>query len=146
MNKKYIAVVCRLFVCSNALSWSATEKYMALAEREGMTIAQISDIHTGSFFNRVAVKGGVEMLMKEKPDMVFFTGDLVNNLATEVNEMVPDDAIKIAPPPPPPPDPQVVLPAPPPPPEPPINGSKVALPYVCPGAPFGAPKFVLLVR
>jgi uncharacterized protein len=55
---------------------------------EGMTIAQISDIHSGSFFNKVAVKGGVEMLMKEKPDMVFFTGDLVNNLATEVNEYI----------------------------------------------------------
>jgi predicted MPP superfamily phosphohydrolase len=53
-----------------------------------MTIAQISDIHSGSFFNRVAVKGGVEMLMKEKPDMVFFTGDLVNNLATEVQEYI----------------------------------------------------------
>ena len=55
---------------------------------EGMTIAQISDIHSGSFFNRVAVKGGVEMLMKEKPDMVFFTGDLVNNLAKEVQEYI----------------------------------------------------------
>jgi uncharacterized protein len=55
---------------------------------EGMTIAQISDIHSGSFFNRVAVKGGIEMLMKEKPDMVFFTGDLVNNLATEVQEYI----------------------------------------------------------
>lgn len=55
---------------------------------DGMTIAQISDIHSGSFFNRVAVKGGVEMLMKEKPDVVFFTGDLVNNLASEVQEYI----------------------------------------------------------
>lgn len=55
---------------------------------DGMTIAQISDIHSGSFFNRVAVKGGVEMLMKEKPDAVFFTGDLVNNLASEVQEYI----------------------------------------------------------
>jgi uncharacterized protein len=55
---------------------------------EGMTIAQISDIHSGSFFNRVAVKGGIDMLMKEKPDMVFFTGDLVNNLAKEVQEYI----------------------------------------------------------
>lgn len=57
-------------------------------EFDGMTIAQISDIHSGSFFNRVAVKGGIEMLMKEKPDVVFFTGDLVNNLATEVQEYI----------------------------------------------------------
>lgn len=57
-------------------------------EFDGMTIAQISDIHSGSFFNRVAVKGGVEMLMKEKPDVVFFTGDLVNNLASEVQDYI----------------------------------------------------------
>src|SRR5690606_35699785 len=53
---------------------------------EGMTIAQISDIHSGSFFNKTAVKGGVEMLLKEKPEMVFFTGDLVNDRAREVKE------------------------------------------------------------
>ena len=54
----------------------------------GMTIAQISDIHTGSFFNRTAVKGGVEMLLKEKADMVFFTGDLVNDRANEVRDYI----------------------------------------------------------
>ena len=51
----------------------------------GITIAQISDIHSGSFFNKTAVKGGVEMLLKQKPDIVFFTGDLVNSHAEEVN-------------------------------------------------------------
>lgn len=56
---------------------------------EGMTIAQISDIHSGSFFNKTAVKGGVEMVLKEKPDMVFFTGDLVNDRAQEVTEYMP---------------------------------------------------------
>jgi hypothetical protein len=55
---------------------------------QGMTIAQISDIHTGSFFNRTAVKGGVEMLLKEKADMVFFTGDLVNDRASEVRDYI----------------------------------------------------------
>jgi predicted MPP superfamily phosphohydrolase len=54
----------------------------------GMTIAQLSDIHSGSFFNKTAVKGGVEMLMKEKPDIAFFTGDLVNDRAIEVNEYI----------------------------------------------------------
>lgn len=53
---------------------------------DGIRFAQLSDIHSGSFFNKVAVKGGVEMLMKEKPDMVFFTGDLVNNKAEEMRE------------------------------------------------------------
>ncbi|MEZ0486096.1 metallophosphoesterase [Fibrella aquatica] len=55
---------------------------------DGMTIAQLSDIHSGSFFNKTAVKGGVEMLMGEKPDLVFFTGDLVNSRADEVNEYI----------------------------------------------------------
>jgi predicted MPP superfamily phosphohydrolase len=55
---------------------------------EGLTIAQISDIHSGSFFNKIAVKGGVEMLMKEKPDMAFFTGDLVNSRAEEVKDYI----------------------------------------------------------
>lgn len=55
---------------------------------EGMTIAQVSDIHSGSFFNKTAVKGGVDMLMQKKPDMVFFTGDLVNNQASEVKDYI----------------------------------------------------------
>ncbi|CCH56633.1 metallophosphoesterase [Fibrisoma limi BUZ 3] len=52
---------------------------------DGLKIAQISDIHSGSFFNKTAVKGGVEMLLGQKPDIVFFTGDLVNSTADEVN-------------------------------------------------------------
>ncbi|PLK44111.1 metallophosphoesterase [Emticicia sp. TH156] len=55
---------------------------------DGMRIAQLSDIHSGSFFNKTAVKGGVEMLIKEKPDMFFFTGDLVNNIAPEVRDYI----------------------------------------------------------
>ncbi len=50
---------------------------------EGLTIAQLSDIHSGSFFNKTAVEGGVEMLMNQKPDIFFFTGDLVNNETKE---------------------------------------------------------------
>jgi predicted MPP superfamily phosphohydrolase len=53
---------------------------------KGMRIAQVSDIHTGSFFNKTAVKGGVEMMMREKADVIFFTGDLVNNEAKEVKD------------------------------------------------------------
>lgn len=55
---------------------------------DGIKIAQLSDIHSGSFFNRNAVKGGVEMLMKEKPDIAFFTGDLVNDRTIEVQDYV----------------------------------------------------------
>lgn len=55
---------------------------------DGVTIAQISDIHSGSFFKKSAVKGGVDLLLKEKPDMVFFTGDLVNNQTDEVKDYI----------------------------------------------------------
>jgi predicted MPP superfamily phosphohydrolase len=55
---------------------------------DGLTIGHVSDIHTGSFFNKTAVKGGVEMLLNEKPDLIFFTGDLVNNQASEVKDFV----------------------------------------------------------
>ena len=50
----------------------------------GMRVGQISDIHSGSFYNKTAVKGGVEMLLKEKTDLIFFTGDLVNGSAWEM--------------------------------------------------------------
>ena len=53
---------------------------------DGITMGQISDIHSGSFYNKTAVKGGVEMLLGEKPDFIFFTGDLVNNLTNEVKD------------------------------------------------------------
>lgn len=51
---------------------------------DGIRIGQVSDIHSGSFWNKTAVKGGVEMMLKEKPDMIFFTGDLVNNESSEI--------------------------------------------------------------
>ena len=53
---------------------------------DGIKLAQISAIHSGSFYNKIAVKGGVDLLMAEKPDFVFFTGDLVNNLTSEVRD------------------------------------------------------------
>lgn len=53
---------------------------------DGIRMGQISDIHSGSFYNKTAVKGGVEMLLAEKTDFIFFTGDLVNNLTNEVKD------------------------------------------------------------
>ena len=55
---------------------------------DGLRIAQLSDIHSGSFFNKTAVEGGIDMLLQEKPDLVFFTGDLVNNETAEVKEYI----------------------------------------------------------
>jgi len=56
---------------------------------EGITIGQISDIHSGSFFNKTAVQGGVDLLNSENPDLVTFTGDLVNVQTAEVEDYIP---------------------------------------------------------
>lgn len=53
---------------------------------KGMKIGHLSDIHAGSFWDKKAVERGINMLMREKPDVIFFTGDLVNSLADEMNE------------------------------------------------------------
>lgn len=53
---------------------------------DGIRVAQISDIHTGSFFNKTAVEGGIDLLNAEKPDVAFFTGDLVNNRSEEAKD------------------------------------------------------------
>jgi predicted MPP superfamily phosphohydrolase len=49
----------------------------------GFKILQISDIHVGSFWNTSAVEKGVEAILAQKPDLIVFTGDLVNNESTE---------------------------------------------------------------
>ncbi len=54
----------------------------------GLKIGQISDIHCGSFNNKVAVGGGIDLLHQEKPDLIFFTGDLVNRQTDEVTNYI----------------------------------------------------------
>jgi predicted MPP superfamily phosphohydrolase len=51
---------------------------------DGFRIIHISDIHSGSFTDRSAVERGVEKILAQKPDLILFTGDLVNNLASEM--------------------------------------------------------------
>ena len=55
------------------------------SEFKGLRIIQISDIHSGSLDDPEAVSKGVDLIMREKPDLILFTGDLVNNQAEEVN-------------------------------------------------------------
>jgi predicted MPP superfamily phosphohydrolase len=56
------------------------------ASFKGLKIVQLSDIHSGSLADPVAVRRGVEMVLAEKPDLILFTGDLVNDIALEVGE------------------------------------------------------------
>lgn len=53
---------------------------------KGLRIIHISDIHSGSFTDKAAVQKGIDKILKEKPDLVLFTGDLVNDRATEMDE------------------------------------------------------------
>jgi uncharacterized protein len=51
---------------------------------DGFTITQVSDIHSGSFDNTVAVQRGIDMAKAQKSDLFVFTGDLVNDAAWEI--------------------------------------------------------------
>ncbi len=55
----------------------------------GLKILQISDIHSGSWDNEKKVQAGIDMIMQQKADIIFFTGDLVNNMASEVEPWMP---------------------------------------------------------
>lgn len=52
---------------------------------DGYTLTQISDIHSGSFDNPEKVKYAVDLVNKQQSDLILFTGDLVNNVAQEMD-------------------------------------------------------------
>ena len=56
------------------------------ASFKGLKIVHISDIHSGSFTNKAAVMKGVKKIMDEMADLILFSGDLVNDRATEMEE------------------------------------------------------------
>jgi uncharacterized protein len=55
---------------------------------KGLRIVQISDIHSGSLTDREAVIKGVGMINAQKADIVLFTGDLVNDRASEMDSLM----------------------------------------------------------
>jgi hypothetical protein len=55
---------------------------------EGFTITQLSDIHAGSFTNKKGVQKGIDLVNKQKSDLLLFTGDLVNNHASEMDPWI----------------------------------------------------------
>lgn len=57
---------------------------------KGYRIIHLSDIHIGSWAgNPKAIQKAVDIINKQKADLIVFTGDLVNNLATELDEFIP---------------------------------------------------------
>jgi len=51
---------------------------------DGYRVTQISDIHSGSFDNRDKIAYAVDLVNKQRSDVILFTGDLVNNKASEM--------------------------------------------------------------
>ncbi|WP_349352664.1 MULTISPECIES: metallophosphoesterase [unclassified Flagellimonas] len=47
-------------------------------------ITQISDVHSGSFDDYKKVEYGVNLINDQQSDVIFFTGDIVNNRSTEL--------------------------------------------------------------
>ena len=51
---------------------------------DGYKITQISDIHSGSFDNHEKVEYAVDLINEQQSDVLLFTGDMVNNKASEM--------------------------------------------------------------
>lgn len=54
----------------------------------GLKIIQISDIHSGSFLLKEPVERSIRIINEQEPDIVFFTGDMVNSRASEMEPFV----------------------------------------------------------
>jgi predicted MPP superfamily phosphohydrolase len=53
---------------------------------KGFRIVHLSDIHSGSFTDKPAVLHGIQKILDLKPDVILFTGDLVNNKSDEMDD------------------------------------------------------------
>lgn len=51
---------------------------------EGYKITQISDVHVGSFDDKEEVAYALDLVNKQAGDVILFTGDLVNNVTSEL--------------------------------------------------------------
>jgi uncharacterized protein len=51
---------------------------------DGYRITQISDIHSGSFDNKEKIEYAIDLINEQKSDVLMFTGDMVNNKASEM--------------------------------------------------------------
>ena len=54
---------------------------------EGLKLVQISDVHSGSLQDIGEVNKGIDLILAQNPDLIFFTGDLVNDRATEMESL-----------------------------------------------------------
>lgn len=64
---------------------------------DGVTIAQLSDLHAGSLFSSRPMQDAVDLTLGLKPDLVALTGDFVNSSINELPTILPDLARLSAP-------------------------------------------------
>lgn len=55
---------------------------------DGFKILQISDIHCGSFDNKEKIEYAIDLINQQEFDVLVFTGDLVNNFASEMDNWI----------------------------------------------------------
>lgn len=56
---------------------------------DGLRIAQLSDLHAGSFLSERPIHDAVDLLLAERPDLIALTGDFVNNDHREAPTILP---------------------------------------------------------
>ena len=56
---------------------------------KGYKIVQISDVHAGSFQDPSKLQHAIDLINEQNPDLVLFTGDMVNNLSSEFLPFIP---------------------------------------------------------
>lgn len=56
---------------------------------KGYKIIQISDVHSGSFSDPSKLEHAIELINEQNPDLVLFTGDMVNNVSDEFKPFIP---------------------------------------------------------
>ena len=82
-----------LYGFGNKYNYKVIKKKIALkglpSSFKGFKIIHISDIHSGSLKEQASVKKGVQMIQNQQPDLVLFTGDLVNDRAKEMEPWSP---------------------------------------------------------
>jgi len=55
---------------------------------DGFKITQITDIHSGSFDNKEKIEYAIDLVNEQESDVILFTGDIVNNFATEMDPWI----------------------------------------------------------
>ena len=79
-----------LYGFGNKYKYQLVQKKVAIknlpAAFKGFKIIHISDIHSGSLKEKGAVQKGIDLIQQQQADLILFTGDLVNDKATEMQD------------------------------------------------------------